>query len=195
MTLRLHLARDRPVTPWKNGKGVTSEIAISPPDANIADFDWRVSIADVHDGGPFSNFPGVDRQLAVLDGTILLDISGEPTITLVTGSGPITFPGDIPCRADITDGAAKDLNVMTRRGRFSSHMMVMKVDGPIPIPANACTIMLVALSDLTIQIGEKTITLNPLDALQFDEPIPEEGRLRCDQPESKGLCVVQLFRV
>ena len=195
MTPRLHLARDRPVTPWKNGKGVTSEIAISPPDANIADFDWRVSIANVCDGGSFSNFPDIDRQLVVLDGTILLDIGGEPTITLVPGSDPIAFPGDVPCCANIPDGAAKDLNVMTRRGRFSSHMMVMKADGPIPIPANACTIMLVALSDLTVQIGKKAIALNPLDALQFDEPMPDEGRLRCDQSESKGLCAVQLFRV
>lgn len=195
MTPRLHLARDRHVSPWKNGKGVTSEIAISPPDANIADFDWRVSIADIRDGGPFSNFPDTDRVLAVLEGTIVLEIAGEAAVTLVAGSDFIAFPGDISCRADIPDGAAKDLNVMTRRGRFSSHMMVMKADGPIPIPATACTIILIALSDLTVQIGKKTIALKSLDALQLDEPVPEEGRLRCDQPRSKGLCIVQLFRV
>ena len=134
-------------------------------------------------------------MLAVLEGTIVLEIAGEAAVTLVPGSDPVTFPGDIPCRADIPRGDARDLNVMTRRGRFSSHVMVMKADGPIPIPANACTIILVALSDLTIQIGKKSIALKSLDALQFDAPMPEESRLRCDQPESKGLCIVQLFRV
>src|SRR5215510_3780263 len=34
--------------PWKNGAGTTTEIAIDPPEADVAGrFRWRLSIADV----------------------------------------------------------------------------------------------------------------------------------------------------
>src|ERR1700744_1316253 len=54
--------------PWRNGGGVTYEVASSPPGADLADFDWRISIADVETGGPFSAFPDVDRTITLLEG-------------------------------------------------------------------------------------------------------------------------------
>ncbi|MEC4600651.1 HutD family protein, partial [Burkholderia vietnamiensis] len=43
-------------SPWKNGGGVTREIAAYPPGAALDAFAWRVSVADVGAGGPFSRF-------------------------------------------------------------------------------------------------------------------------------------------
>ena len=40
--------------PWKNGGGQTTEIVVHPAGATLAEFDWRVSIADVDADGPFS---------------------------------------------------------------------------------------------------------------------------------------------
>ena len=54
--------------PWKNGGGETVEIAISPADAGLDGFDWRLSMATVATDGPFSVFPGIDRSLAVIRG-------------------------------------------------------------------------------------------------------------------------------
>jgi len=42
--------------PWKNGGGVTTEIAIAPEGATLDNFDWRVSTAQVDAAGPFSRF-------------------------------------------------------------------------------------------------------------------------------------------
>jgi len=195
MTPRLLPAQGRPATPWKNGKGMTREIAAFPPGAAIDDFEWRVSIADVREGGPFSNFPDIDRRLAVLEGAIRLNVGDEAAVTLVPGSDPIAFPGDIPCQADISDGAARDLNVMTRRGRFSSHMTLVAADGPVPIPANACTAILVALCDLTLQIGQAAIALKSFDAAQFDGPMPDGVRLLCGRSGAggKGLYNILIF--
>ncbi|MCG3056381.1 HutD family protein, partial [Escherichia coli] len=55
-------------TPWKNGGGATREIAVWPPGAAMESFAWRISVADIADDGPFSAFPGVDRQIALLEG-------------------------------------------------------------------------------------------------------------------------------
>ena len=45
-------------TPWRNGLGVTREIALCPPGADTDDFLWRASVADVVGPAPFSQFPG-----------------------------------------------------------------------------------------------------------------------------------------
>jgi environmental stress-induced protein Ves len=47
ITRVLHVlrARDVPATPWKNGGGVTREIAVHPQGAGFDDFVWRLSMA------------------------------------------------------------------------------------------------------------------------------------------------------
>src|ERR1700753_2581801 len=54
--------------PWRNGGGVTYEVAASPADRGLTDFDWRISIAEVQAGGPFSAFAGIDRTIILIDG-------------------------------------------------------------------------------------------------------------------------------
>src|SRR5471032_2321477 len=66
--VRIRRSADLHATPWKNGGGVTRELAAFPPHSNFADFIWRVSVADVHADGAFSTFPGIDRQIALLEG-------------------------------------------------------------------------------------------------------------------------------
>ena len=47
MTHTLLAAKDRIAQPWKNGGGVTREIAVEPPGAGFDSFGWRVSTAVV----------------------------------------------------------------------------------------------------------------------------------------------------
>jgi uncharacterized protein len=105
---------DAPVVPWRNGAGVTREIAVGPtPDQG--GFQWRVSMADVPADGPFSIFPGVDRNLTVVDGPGLqLTFDAEP-VTLLPDQ-PFAFDGERECRSMLLDGPIRDVNVMTSRG-------------------------------------------------------------------------------
>jgi len=61
-------AADRVAVPWKNGGGFTREVAAYPPQSDLGNFDWRVSLAEVRRGGPFSSFAGIDRHMAVICG-------------------------------------------------------------------------------------------------------------------------------
>jgi uncharacterized protein len=103
---------------WKNGGGKTTEIAVWPPGASLDAFDWRISMATVEQDGPFSEFPGIDRTLALLKGGLKLQFRDRPTSVLTPGSAPVSFPGEVAVKAELWGGPADDLNVMTRRGTW-----------------------------------------------------------------------------
>ena len=116
--MRIIRSSDCRTMPWKNGGGEATEIAVSPADASLDVFDWRVSMARVVSNGPFSVFPGIDRNLTVLEGAgIVLEPHDSTATRLTQNSPPHAFPGDLPLNARLVDGPIRDLNVMTRRGR------------------------------------------------------------------------------
>lgn len=122
-------AQDHHRMPWKNGGGVTVEIAVHPKGASVDDFDWRISMATVASDGPFSVFPGIDRTLSVLEGDgIVLNVEGQET-KLTRESAPLAFAADARSGARLIGSAITDLNVMTRRGRFAHKVACLSVDG------------------------------------------------------------------
>jgi hypothetical protein len=113
-----------PAAPWKNGSGLTRTIALSPPDADLENFDWRISVAEVASSSDFSRFPGFDRTILLLDGAgMILEIAGR-AISLTTPFEPHTFSGDDAVRVQLVNGPTRDFNVMTRRGRAHAEVHV-----------------------------------------------------------------------
>jgi environmental stress-induced protein Ves len=95
-------------TPWKNGGGVTRNIAARMDGDAII---WRLSMADVAKAGPFSNFDGLTRILTVIDGTgMSLHSEGEtwPADLAV----PVTFDGSATVNATLGNGPIRDFNLM-----------------------------------------------------------------------------------
>ena len=120
MSVKIIRAGSCRTTPWKNGGGSTTEIVAEPPGASLDDFDWRISMARVAADGPFSEFTGIDRTLAVVTGNgLMLTIGSNAAVRLDPDSDPVSFAGDIPTSARLIAGEITDLNVMTRRSRFS----------------------------------------------------------------------------
>lgn len=118
---RVLRAAERPATPWRNGGGVTHEVAVFPAGAGTDGFDWRVSIAEVVAPGPFSCFDGVDRILTLIEGELRLDFPcARRPVTLTRRSAPCAFPGDLLTFGTPLGGLARDLNIMVRRGRWAA---------------------------------------------------------------------------
>ena len=113
--------------PWKNGLGVTEEIAIAPEGATLADsFLWRLSSALVQADGPFSLFPGYDRTLVVIDGAgMILDADGKRT-TLARLDAPFVFPGEASVTSALSEGPIRDFNVMALRGKVRSRTRLFR---------------------------------------------------------------------
>jgi environmental stress-induced protein Ves len=134
--------------PWKNGGGVTRQIACFPPDSDIGSFAWRISTAEVTADGAFSRFDGIDRRLYILDGAGLALRMGAKTRRVLTGEH-IDFPGEEEVHGALIDGPVADLNIMVRRERQRMHVEPVTVDGgrvlDMPWPAAAVFVMSGAL--------------------------------------------------
>ncbi|MDG0022650.1 HutD family protein [Trinickia sp. Y13] len=104
--------------PWKNGGGLTREIAAYPVGASLDTFVWRVSVAEVERSGPFSQFPGVDRTLVLLAGAGMhLSQAHGATLGLTQPLALARFDGAAALDAQLVDGATRDFNLMVRRDR------------------------------------------------------------------------------
>jgi environmental stress-induced protein Ves len=106
--------------PWINGRGVTHEVAV----AQLGDsWDWRLSIAEVSEDGPFSVFPGVDRVLVVATGNgMTLTIAGQ-SLKLARFESA-TFDGESEALGELTNGSVYDLNLMVRRASNIGRPMI-----------------------------------------------------------------------
>jgi environmental stress-induced protein Ves len=174
-----------PVLPWRNNRGKTREIACEPADA---EFDWRVSVAEVEDAGEFSTFPGVDRVIVLCAG---------PGMTLLTGGTeqalrrhvPFSFPGDAAASCQLAGGPTRDLNVMTRRSTCSSTVSVFRVDNPgIEINDHRLTIAVALDGTILADASGSTppIRLAPFDAVRLDTG----SALRIASPRNDGIVAV-----
>ncbi|SEC57957.1 HutD family protein [Pseudomonas anguilliseptica] len=138
MSVRMIDSRTARQLPWKNGAGVTLELAIAPPGASVEDFDWRISSARVEQAGAFSLFPGVDRSLALLEGAGLqLNLPGPESLRLDRHNPVLAFAGELQVQAELLDGAVYDFNLMSRRERWRQHLEQLTLQGALQIQAAA----------------------------------------------------------
>jgi environmental stress-induced protein Ves len=169
MTQLIQYASLRP-TPWKNGGGATTEIAVFPTGAGFDEFDWRVSLATITEDGPFSQFPGIDRSLALVDGDgVLLDF-GDERVVLSPSEPLVEFAGEDVVHATVNGQPTLDFNVMTRRGRCRHRLEPFVVRGTVELPRRSGS-TLVFLADgesLSVISARERLALVRYDLLVLD---------------------------
>lgn len=123
--------QDCPSVAWRNGGGQTTQLVSWPPESDMTSFDWRVSIATIAQSGSFSNFPGIDRSICLLEGEgVMLHWPAEASLdagthALTTVAQPFEFDGERAISATLCGNAAsRDFNVMVRRATMGSQVRV-----------------------------------------------------------------------
>lgn len=115
---------------WNNDGGWTTEIASAPMPDSASGFRWRVSIADIETDGPFSLFPGIERDLLLLSGKgIELDIDDAPPVRLDQRFQRIHFSGEANVQCRLLAGPTRDFNVMTCRGQVAAEIHARPLTG------------------------------------------------------------------
>lgn len=144
-------AASQKVLAWKNGGGKTREIVLFPSDATFETFDWRISTAQIDRGGPFSLFPGIDRSLALLEGSALtLHIEGCQPTHLKQGAVPVTFAGELSVISELAGEGVHDFNVMTRRERCSHSVSLVRVNGELKISRSGDAVIIYLAEDSSV---------------------------------------------
>ena len=168
MPLRHLTPADYTRQPWKNGRGMTTELWRQEREGQLL---VRLSRAAVVEDGPFSVFPGVERNLTVLSGPGFrltgpgLDLRCEPMV-------PVAFPGDVAVMATETQGQqSDDFNVMTARALPKPQVIVAQNDS---LPAGG-TLALYALGPClvngTVVNREDLVLTEGAVRLQGDWPV------------------------
>jgi environmental stress-induced protein Ves len=118
--------------PWKNGQGITHEIAREPAAGDS--FLWRLSIAEVAADGDFSLFPSVDRTISLIQGAGMeLDFDEAPRKRIDRTFQPFEFSGDWHCRCRLIDGPIRDFNLMVDRSRMKATTTLLQPGDPATV--------------------------------------------------------------
>ena len=123
---------DYAVSRWSGG--VTTQLAICPPQAIYADRDflWRVSSARVEtETSDFTPLPDYDRLIAPLEGEMTLWHDGGAPVRLT----PFAVHAFSGASATRSAGTCTDFNLMLRRGRAEGSMEALFPTGPMALKA------------------------------------------------------------
>ncbi|CAO3410695.1 HutD/Ves family protein [Azospirillum largimobile] len=169
--------------PWKNGGGVTTELAVEP--ATDGRFVWRVSIADVVEPGPFSAFSGYDRLIAVVEGDgMRLSVDGAPPVERRRLDPAFAFPGEAEVWCEPTAGPIRDVNLMLDRASATGTLTLLA--GPAGHRADGDVVLVHALAgtlSITPDGGE------PLSLAQGHSLLLRDGAARLEVPDgAEGVC-------
>jgi len=152
--------------PWKNGGGVTTEIAAVTDGDRLL---WRVSVAEVTADQPFSLFPGLERILAVVEGAGLrLGVDGDPPVTVTPSDGAFRFRGEAPVTCALVGGPCRVFNLMFDRERLDGTLRRIAPGAAAEAPPGATSLVFATEAGLHVRAGGRTWQVPGGHALRLD---------------------------
>ncbi len=151
--------------PWRNGMGVSWEIA-SRREPNAKEFSWRFAKARIDRDVPFSIYPGMERVFMQISGNGLdLEFEGGHRIEVRQSNVPYAFPCDIPLNCKLLDGPCFDLNFFTAREAYEAQASVLNLSGMETLDLAGIEAVFYALEGKAVLSGQGgAVTLNKGDA-------------------------------
>ncbi len=150
-----------PVTRWPNGAGRKADIATGDG--------WMVGFAWLDADAPFSDLPGLDRTITLVEGPgFTLDIAGRDALRVDRPFTPEGFDGGAETFCRIA-GASRVLNIMTRRTGWSHSISIGGLPGVIDPQSALCFVVV-----LQGRVPAGSDMLGTLDAVRLDGPFQAE---------------------
>jgi environmental stress-induced protein Ves len=125
-------------TPWKNGGGITIDIADEyRPGADPGGWDgmvWRFGRTRIEVPAPFSDLSGLDRILMVVGGRgLLLRRAQGGVVDAREPFQPVRFPGEWDIRSELQHGPVEVLNLMADRSAVAIDLRVVEAGSPLEV--------------------------------------------------------------
>jgi len=157
--------------PWKNGGGVTHDIAdASRPGADPAGWEgmvWRLGRTAIVQPGPFSDLTGYERLQAVIvgSGLVLEGASGE--IDLRRPFTPVRYDGRLPLVSRLENGPVEVVNLIVDRAMCRADLAAPEPGETLAL-APAIHILYAPGEAVTARCGSEAIALTGGHALRID---------------------------
>ncbi len=155
--------------PWKNGQGMTYEIFkyLLP---NSDRFCWRLSIAEVKEDGPFSNFEGYQRNITVLSGTGMTLTVDEHSSEILAPFQSFTFRGDATTTCVLAGGKIHDFNVIYAPDLVRTEVMWLNADQHhgITISPNSHCFLISGVGEVTVHVDASAYHMNTWDVVHVE---------------------------
>jgi environmental stress-induced protein Ves len=138
---------------WNNRAGWTRQIlqAGRPGTDVVQDgpaWDWRLSIAEIELPAVFSSFPGVEREMVLLQGNgLVLRFEEGPQRALQVPHGRCRFRGESGVEGVPVNGVVHVFNLMWRRDAVAAELWHRPLVGPMVVfvdPGSCWAVHLVA---------------------------------------------------
>src|ERR1043165_7130351 len=144
-------------TPWKNGGGVTIDIADDYAPGAVAGgwsgMLWRFGHTRILAPGPFSDLTGFDRILTVIGGRGLwLDIEGGAALDVREPFRPVRFRGEDRIVSRLEAGPGAVLNLLADRTKYEIDVLILP--GGEARPLGRTIHLVYALDDSDVIVGE-----------------------------------------
>jgi len=165
--------------PWKNGGGVSVDIAW---DAETDGETWRFGRTPIVAAGPFSDYSGNDRLQVLVAGQGLVLQAPDGEIDVRQPFRPVRFAGEIRITSRLEHGPVEVVNLIGQRARVRLDLAVLRA-GESRALAPGRTLVYCADGPATVRVGGSTHALPADGGLDLSDV---EGTLAC----TAGLVVV-----
>ena len=172
---------------WKNGKGSTAEIAISPVGAIFpADpFLWRLSSAELTEACAFSQFQNYSRYLALFKGQSMgLKFGQEIQERLLKAGEVMDFSGSDSASCTLPEGPVTDLGLIIDPKKVRADFKIFQFrNKPRSIRTEGSDFLIFTIQGsiiATVYPGEERLTLKTGETLRvstLDHGVPKEHQI------------------
>lgn len=157
--------------PWKNGGGVSLDIAgLQRAGAEAGDWSatiWRLGRTAIPTPGPFSDLTGFERTQLVIEGSGLVLDGPAGEIDLREALKPVRYDGGLPLVSRLENGPVEVINLMAQRAACDIELTVPAAGTPVTVPAGI-QVIYAARGEVTGEIDGAAFTVPAGDALQID---------------------------
>jgi environmental stress-induced protein Ves len=151
--------------PWRNGLGVSREVARAEDGSGGAR--WLVSLTTIAADCPFSDYRGYDRVLTPLGDGVLLAVGDAAPVQLAK-LRPFAFSGDDRVECRLAAGPTDVINAMVARDWGSQSVTLLQaVQARFAIASPIA--VLHAPGAATVTIAGAAYSLAPGDSLHLDD--------------------------
>ena len=175
-------------TPWKNGGGVTIDIAddyapgVAP--GSWSGMLWRFGHTRISETAPFSDLSGFERILTVIGGRGLwLDVEGGAALDVREPFRPVRFRGEDRIVSRLEAGPVAVLNLLADRTKYDIDVSILGRGDERPLDATV---------NLVYALEDSAVTIDASCALATDEALRIDGAGRTLALQSGRVALAQV---